>query len=109
MRSGELCGDHDVPEPIWPQYRRLSVGPIRTAMSFPFMTSIGPMSCDDILSISPLEPGDGLAVGIGMFISCRREACGDGEGIAIFMFIVSGEGDGEGDGDAGGIFIPGID
>ncbi len=46
-----------------------------------------------------ISPGEGLAIGIGMFIFCSGEACGFGEADGICMpgiFIwVCGEADGE--------------
>jgi hypothetical protein len=60
------------------------------------MTSIDPMSCDAVS-----EPGEGLADGIGMFMSFCVDAAGVTEGEAI----------GVGDGFAfcgAGIFMPGI-
>jgi hypothetical protein len=54
-----------------------------------------------------ISPGEGLAIGIGMFIWCSGEACGFGEVAGIFMpGIISCDGPGEGD--AVGIFMPGV-
>ena len=56
----------------------------------------------DFMPVIPLvEPGDGLAAGIGIFVSivCWVEACGFGEAVGICMpgifscFCCDGEGD----------------
>ena len=64
-----------------------------------------------VMPVIPLvEPGDGLAAGIGIVVSIfwRGEACGFGEAVGIcmpgiFVFIC-----GEGEGNACGICIPGM-
>ena len=92
MYKGELWGDHDVPDPICPQYRRLSVSPTRTAMSLPFMTSIGPRSWPDISPISLF------------FVSAAGDGDGDGIGIpGMFSILCVGDGDAFGAGEGVGI------
>jgi len=58
--------------------------------------------------IPPIVPGEGLAIGMGMFIFCSGEPCGFGEaaGICIPGMFICVWGDAEGDGC--GICIPGI-
>ena len=82
-------------------------------MSLPFITISGPMFIGPIpgpLSmpfIPPVSPGEGLAIGIGIFIWCSGEACGFGEAAGICIpGVISCEGLAEGD-DVG-IFIPGV-
>jgi hypothetical protein len=67
--------------------------------------------------MSGFAVGEGLAVGIGIFVLCSGEACGFGEAVGICMpgmFVCIG-GDGEGDADCVGddeglavIFISGM-
>ncbi len=83
MCIGPDDGGHDVPDPIAPiEIRFVSLEPTRIPMSSPFMTTSGPKSIAPIVcirSIWPIAFGDGLAPGIGMFISCA----GDGEAAGI--------------------------
>ena len=81
-------------------------------MSSPDITSSEPMFAVPIPGIpsmpfiSPVAPGEGLAVGIGIFIFCSGEACGFGEVVGICMpgMFICGDAEGE----AVGICIPGI-
>jgi hypothetical protein len=49
--------------------------------------------------ISPIAPGEGLAIGIGMFIFSSGDACGFGEAVGIgipgIFVCVCGDGEGE--------------
>jgi hypothetical protein len=108
-------GSQVVPDPIAPiDIMLVSLDPTRMPMSFPFMTISDPIFIEpipDMLSmcfIPPISTGEGLAMGIGMFIFCSGEACGFGEavGICIPGIFICVCGDAEGD--ACGICIPGI-
>ena len=55
-----------------------------------------------------IVPGEGLAIGIGVFIFCSGEACGFGEAVGICMPGIFVCICGEGEGDAGGTCIPGM-
>ena len=110
-------GCHEVPDPIAPIDMMLeSLDPTRMPMSFPLITTNGPM----FIFVPPISiPGmgaiglaDGLAEGIGMFICVWGEAKGVGEadglcipGISLF---ISGLGDAEGVGEVAGICIFGM-
>ena len=83
-------------------------------MSLPDITSSSPVfgaPIPGMLSIPfipPIWPGEGLAIGIGMFIFSPGEACGVGEVAGICMpgiFICVC---GAADGDACGICMPGM-
>ena len=57
--------------------------------------------------IPPVSPGEGLAIGIGIFIWCSGEACGFGEAAGICIpGVISC--DGLAEGDDVGILIPGV-
>jgi len=112
MAPDEGC--HDVPDPIAPiGITFLSLDPMRTPMSFPFMTISGPIFIEPIPGIPsvpfipPIWPGEGLAIGIGIFIFCSGEPCGLGEefGIMAGIFIWVW---GDAEGDACGICMPGM-
>jgi hypothetical protein len=115
MCIGADEGCHEVPDPIAPiDMMFVSLAPTRMPMSLPDITNSGPIFIEPIPDvpsmpfISPIAPGEGLAVGIGMFIFCSGEASGFGEAVGICMpgmFIcVCGDGEGE----ACGIGMPGI-
>src|ERR1700675_3191139 len=90
----------------------VSLDPTRMPMSFPIITISGPIFIEPIPGmfsmpfIPPLSPGEGLAVGIGIFIFCSGEACGLGEADGICMpgIFICVWGDAEGE--ACGICIP---
>ena len=93
------AGCQDVPEAIWPIHITFFsvTAPTFTPISLPDMTNnepsfFEPVSIPGMASIVPT--GEGLAVGVGIFIFCCEEACGLGEGA--------------GDGDGAGICIPGM-
>jgi hypothetical protein len=83
MCIGPDEGCHDVPDPIAPiEITFVSLEPTRIPMSSPFMTTSGPISMPGIVcvpSIWPIVPGEGLAMGIGIFVFCS----GDGEAAGI--------------------------
>ena len=131
MCMGPDDGCQVVPDPIAPMDMMLvSLDPTRMPVSFPFMTISGPMFIEPIpemLSmpfIPSISLGEGLAIGIGIFIFCSGEACGFGEAVGIcipgiFICVCGDEGDacipgmficvcGDAEGDACGICIPGI-
>jgi len=125
MNMGDVVGCQEVPEPICPRFITFdSLAPIRTPMLFPDITRSGPVFIEFIPGIFSMpfipliSPGEGLAVGIGMFILCSGEPCGFGEAVGIcmpgiFICIWWGEGCGVADclgedGGLAGIFIPGI-
>src|SRR2546430_13466943 len=114
MCIGPDDGCQVVPEPIAPMDMMfVSLDPTRIPMSLPFITISGPMFIElipGVLSmpfIPPISPGEGLAIGIGMFIWCSGAACGFGEAAGIFIprVILC---DGPGEGDAVGICMRGI-
>ena len=115
MCIGPDDGCQVVPDPIAPRDMMLvSLDPTRMPMSFPIMTISGPIFVEPIPGmfsmpfIPPISPGEGLAVGIGIFIFCSGEACGFCEAVGFCipgMFIcVCGDGAGE----ACGICIRGM-
>src|SRR5882724_1848581 len=121
MCSCDEAGAQEVPDPICPQSKRLtSLSPTRTAISFPEITSSGLVFIEFIpgMTFIPLmSPGEGLADGIGMFMSFGGDGAGVTEGAGIclpgmsFMGLGEGEAFGVGDGFAfcgAGIFMPGI-
>src|SRR5690242_17065795 len=113
MYIGADEGCHEVPDPIAPiDIAFFSLEPIRMPMSSPFITSSGPISTFVppmfMPGIWPIGLGDGLAEGVGIFISgifiCGcGEAVGDGEAAGICIpgisFILAGLGDGDGVGE----------
>src|SRR5205814_7830694 len=115
MCIGADEGCQEVPDPIAPiDIKFVSLDPTRMLMSLPFITNSGPIFIEPMPGmpsmpfIPPIAPGEGLAMGIGIFIFCSGEACGFGEATGICMpgiFIcVCGDAEGE----AAGICIPGI-
>jgi len=96
------AGCQEVPEAICPIHITFFslAAPMLTPISLPDMTNNEPLFVGPF--ISPIEPGEGLAVGTGIFISIR----GEGEGVGLLMPGMSGiaaaEGDGEGVGDGTG-------
>src|SRR6266496_3562273 len=115
MCIGPDDGCQAVPDPMAPiDVMLVSLDPTRMPMSLPFITINGPIfmfiPLMSMPGIWPMGLADGLAEGIGMFISifCSGEACGFGEAVGICipgMFIcVFGDTEGE---DCG-ICIPGI-
>ena len=127
-------GCHDVPEPIWPMNMTFdSLPPTRTPISSPDITPKGPMfkfipGMFSMPFMFPIEPGDGLALGIfitGMFcielgdglapdlgifipgIFICGDAPGEAEGMGMFISICFC-GDACGLGEAEGICIPGM-
>src|SRR6266849_5974096 len=115
MCIGPDDGSQVVPDPIAPMDMTfVSLPPTLIPMSLPFITINGPISIEPIpgmfsmVFIPPISPGEGLAMGIGIFIFCSGEACGFGEAVGICMpgIFICVCGDAEGD--ACGICIPGI-
>src|SRR6266850_4438585 len=115
MCIGPDDGCQVVPDPIAPiDMMFVSLDPTRMPISLPFMTINGPISIERVPGmfpmpfIPPISPGEGLAMGIGIFIFCSGTPCGFGEaaGICIPGICIGVCGDGEGD-DCG-ICIPGI-
>jgi hypothetical protein len=115
MCIGPDDGCQEVPDPIAPIDMTFeSLDPTRMPMSLSDITISGPRFIDpiwDVLSmpfISPIAPGEGLAVGIGMFIFFSGDACGFGEAVGIgipgIFICVCGDGEGEAD----GIGMPGM-
>src|SRR5207247_1253792 len=106
MCIGPDDGCQEVPDPICPiDMMFVSLDPTRMPMPFPFITINGPIFIESIPAmfpvpfIPPICPGEGLAVGIGIFIFCSGEPCGLGEAVGICMpgmFIcVCGDAEGE--------------
>ena len=138
MCIGPDEGCQEVPDAIAPIDMTFeSLDPTRMPMSLPDITIKGPRFIDPIPDvpsmpfISPIAPGEGLAVGIGMFIFCSGKACGvgeaigigipgifvsifagavagDGAAIGIFLSVCGAEGCVVGEGEATGIGIPGM-
>ena len=115
MCIGPDDGCQEVPDPIAPiDMMFVSLEPTRMLMSFPFITISGPIFIEPIPGmfpipfIPPIRPGEGLAIGIGIFIFWSGERRGPGEAVGICMpgmFIcVCGDAEGE----ACGICIPGM-
>src|SRR5215813_11504135 len=98
MYIGPDDGCQAVPEPIAPiDMTFVSLEPTRIPRSLPIMTISGPMFIEPmpcIPSIWPIAFGDGLAIGIGMFIFCSGD--GDAVGICIPGICVCGVFDGDG-------------
>jgi len=116
MCIGADDGCQEVPEPIAPiDMMFVSLEPTRIPISLPDITISGPMFISpvpDLRSmpfISPIALGEGLAAGIGIFISIfPGKAAGEGAAIGIFISICEGEACAVGEGEAAGICIPGI-
>src|SRR5882672_5333443 len=115
MRAWVEEGAQEVPDPICPTYITFfSLGPTRTPISLPDITSsslwfdVPIPGMPSMPFIPPFSPGEGLAIGIGMFIFSPGEACGFGEVVGICMpgMFICVCGDAEGD--ACGICIPGM-
>src|SRR5512138_2779666 len=109
MCIGPEEGCHEVPETIAAiDVTLVSLDPTRTPMSSPVITISGPMFILPFMSmpgISRIGLAEGLAEGIGIFMSIFGfgEACGFGDGVGICipgMFICI-----FGDGSAAGMFI----
>src|SRR5207247_4282420 len=104
MCIGPDDGCQEVPDPIAPiEMMFESLDPTRMPMSLSDITSSAPMLVDPIPDvpsmpfISPIAPGEGLAIGIGMFICVWGEADGDDCGIGIPGIFICVCGDGEGE------------
>ena len=114
MCIGPEDGCQVVPDPIAPiDMTFVSLEPTRMPMSSPDITKSGPIFIEpfpgipSMLFIPLIAPGEGLAPGIGMFISiCFGDADGDGVGMGMFMPGIDsiGDGDGEGAGEGAGFF-----
>src|SRR6266404_3052411 len=92
MCIGPDDGSQVVPDPIAPMDMMLiSLAPTRMPISLPFITINGPISIELIPGmfpmpfIPPISPGEGLAMGIGIFIFCSGVPCGFGEVAGIWL------------------------
>ena len=115
MCIGPDDGSQVVPDPIAPMDMTfVSLPPTLIPMSLPFITINGPISIEPIPGmfpmpfIPPISPGEGLAMGIGIFIFCSGVPCGFGEAAGIcmpgiFICVCGGA-----EGDDCGICIPGM-
>src|SRR5882724_3339126 len=114
MCIGADEGCQEVPDAIAPIDRRfLSLAPTRILISLSVITNSGPIFIEPIPCLVsmpgmfPIAPGEGLAPGVGIFISIFcGDAPGDPEGIGMFISIFCGEACGFGEAD--GICMPGI-
>src|SRR5437762_1704546 len=113
MYSGAVDGCQLAPDPIWPIHIMFCwLRPTRMPISSSCKTISGPIFIWSLF-ISIPAIGDGLAAGMGIFISDAGDAAaGLGEAAGLFIpgisAFIGGDDEGDGEGEGFAIFIPGM-